>query len=107
MTLQQLAQVNEVLSNIENSAENNYEAGLHEDKLQSRIDIMEAQVAFYMKRGEEQSNGDELDSLRVQLVRVGYCEKCTAAMARASWHAFLRRLSLSYSSCVACPAPGS
>lgn len=69
IVLQHLAQVNEVLSNVENVSENHYEAGLHEDKLQSRIDIMEAQVAFYMKRAEEQSSGDEVDTLKEQLVR--------------------------------------
>jgi len=66
--LNHLAQVNEVVHALEEATKANYENSVHEDKLQARIAMMEAQVAFYTKRNEEQATGTEADALREQLV---------------------------------------
>lgn len=66
--LNHLAQVNEVVHALEEATKANYENSVHEDKLQARIAMMEAQVAFYTKRNEEQAAGTEADELREQLV---------------------------------------
>ena len=66
--LNHLAQVNEVVHALEEATKANYENSVHEDKLQARIAMMEAQVAFYTKRNEEQAAGTEADDLREQLV---------------------------------------
>lgn len=68
-TQAQLAQLLETLETVEGLADERFQSLLHEDKLISRIDMLESQLKFYMERATrvgENSNGAEI-ALREEL----------------------------------------